>query len=231
MAILVQDNGKIGPLHFARETYIRKMAKYGLLPIFVSGAMPREMVDELYDMTAGVLCMGGTDIDPKLYGEEMHPKTEAKEPLRDELEIYVIQKAMADNKPFLGICRGLQALAVAAGGKLVQHVPEIATEEHGATGYDDLGDGSKGHSINVRPGSFLHQLVGKDEIRVNTAHHQAVSEPGRGLSVSATAPDGVIEAIENGDSAYFCMGVQSHPEAAEGELEPVFKAFAEAIAK
>lgn len=230
LAILELAENTIGPLHSARETYIRKMVANGILPIFVSGLMPKEAIDELYAMTEGVLAMGGSDIDPVRYGETPHPKTEVKEPLRDELELYVARKALEDRKPFLGICRGEQILAVVAGGTLVQHVPDIAPDEnHFAASYDELSE--ERHVIRVEEGTRLRAILGREEVPVNSGHHQSVKDPGKDLRVAAASPAGIVEAIEHRDPDYFCLGVQCHPEALNGDTDEIFKAFAESLDK
>src|SRR3989338_10075560 len=144
LAILPQTDAAT-PLHFVRETYVKKLAKHSLLPIFVSSASPREVADELYALTDGLFYTGGSDFDSAHYGETPHPKTHIKEPARDKLEIYLLKRALHDKKPFLGICRGCQALAIASGGSLHQHVPDIADGENHdpAESYDGIRSAEK----------------------------------------------------------------------------------------
>ena len=232
LAILKLSPTTIAPLHFARETYIKKLAQYGLEPVFVSALFSDEMVEDAYRASSGVFLMGGSDIDPKRYGDAPHAKAEVNEPARDELEIGVIRRALEDRKPIFAICRGVQALAVASGGSLYQHVPDIAPQEdHGARSYDDLATREK-HPVILEEGSRVRALLGKDWIMVNSAHHQAVKDPGKDLAVSGRSPGNVTEILEHVDPAYFCFGVQSHPETeVSGDLEPLFGAFRDAVEK
>ena len=216
---------------------------------------PRRLVTELH----GVLLTGGGDIDPVLYGEERHPTVEDAEPGRDEFEIDLARRAMDALVPVLAICRGAQVLNVSAGGSLVQDIPssdvrlesdfrlkpEATTSdksdvrlkpeavEHSITTPKD----HVAHDVRVAAGSVLERALGAavdaaKTCRVNSRHHQAVARLGRGLVASATASDGIIEAIES-PAAAFCVGVQWHPENfwRTGEFRPLFDAFVAAAAE
>lgn len=171
------------------------------------------------------LC-GGRDFDPKNYHQERREKTSVLDPERDHLELYLLKKALNDKKPFLGICRGHQAQAIAAGGTLVQHI-----DNHSVESYDDLLKGPV-HEVTIKKGTKLYGIIQKEQIKVNSAHHQAVSNPGENIQVAAVAQDGTVEAIEHIDSDYFCFGVQCHPEAEnDGDFEKLFLEFAKSIQK
>jgi len=189
---------------------------------------PKAIIGELQ----GVLLTGGGDVDPVFYGEDRHPSTQDAEPGRDEFEIDLARRAMEANLPMLAICRGAQVLNVAAGGTLVQDIPTaVATElPHSLTQPKD----EVAHDVKVAPGSKLQQALGDavsaaHTCRVNSRHHQSVGRVGTNLSPSATAPDGVVEAIEAGE-ADFCIGVQWHPENfwKTGEFRSLFDSFVEA---
>lgn len=177
----------------------------------------------------GVLLTGGGDVDPAFYGQERHESVEDAEPGRDEFELDLARRAMEEDVPLLAICRGAQVLNVAAGGTLVQDIPTAVTTEltHSRT---EPRDGIA-HDIQVAVDSRLHGALG-DAVstscacRVNSRHHQSVGKLGRNLKASATAPDGVIEAIE-APAATFCLGVQWHPENfwRSGEFKTLFDAF------
>jgi putative glutamine amidotransferase len=188
---------------------------------------PRKVLDEI----DGLLLTGGGDIDPVLYGEDRHPTTDDAEPGRDEFEIDLARRAMTSDIPLLAICRGAQVLNVAAGGTLVQDIPSLVASDlsHSITEPKS----ADAHAVRVTPGSKLEQALGSrvdsaHTCRVNSRHHQSVDRVGSGLVPSATAPDGVVEAIERAapDSA-FCLGVQWHPENfwRTGEFAPLFESF------
>jgi len=186
---------------------------------------PRKLLSEL----DGVLLTGGGDVDPVLYGEDRHPTVEDAEPGRDEFEIDLARRAVDADLPLLAICRGAQVLNVASGGTLVQDIPSAvgATLRHSVQEPKD----AVAHEITVSPGSRLERVLGTNVdaahgCPVNSRHHQSVDRIGAGLSASAVAADGVIEAIERPAST-FCLGVQWHPENfwRTGEFAPLFEAF------
>jgi putative glutamine amidotransferase len=186
---------------------------------------PRRLVDEL----DGVLFTGGGDVDPVLYGEDRHPTVDDAEPGRDEFEIDLARRAVAADLPLLAICRGAQVLNVAAGGTLVQDIPSAVSSDLRHTIQEPKN--AVAHEIVVTPGCRLEQALGgrvdaAHTCRVNSRHHQSVARVGEGLTASATAPDGIVEAIERADRT-FCVGVQWHPENfwRTGEFSPLFDAF------
>jgi putative glutamine amidotransferase len=172
------------------------------------------------DAVDGVLLTGGVDVDPREYGEIAHPTVEI-DPARDAYELALARETLARNLPLLAICRGAQVLNVAAGGTLIQDLPSqlpsgidhsVTTPKHAIA-----------HDVTIAPSTCLATLLGTGPVAVNSRHHQAVKDTAPGFVVSATAPDGVIEAIERPDAA-FCVGVQWHPEnfVAGGEFRPLF---------
>ena len=180
----------------------------------------------------GVLLTGGGDVDPVFYGAERHETVEDAEPGRDEFEIDLARRAMAEDVPLLAICRGSQVLNVALGGTLIQDIPtSVDTEVPHSVSEPKTADC---HDISIVPGSRLASAVGERiaatcSCRVNSRHHQSVGTLGAGLVASASARDGVIEAIE-APGAAFCVGVQWHPENfwQTGEFSPLFDAFVNA---
>jgi putative glutamine amidotransferase len=152
------------------------------------------------------------------------------EPGRDEYEIGLVRAALDADLPVLAICRGIQVLNVARGGTLVQDIP---SERPGAIQHrvPEPRDGFA-HDVQVTTGSLLHRTLDSPRgavVGVNSRHHQALAALGAGLSVTATAPDGIIEAIED-PSRVFCLGVQWHPENfwRSGEFRGLFEAFVRA---
>jgi putative glutamine amidotransferase len=161
----------------------------------------------------GLLLPGGHDIDPALYGEAPHPTFVAAEPGRDAWEIALVQRAADVDLPVLAICRGIQVLNVARGGTLVQDIPSQL--EAPLTHRVREPSHAIAHDVWIAEGSLLARLMAEriedDTCPVNSRHHQAIRTIGRDLVVTATAPDGVIEAVED-PAQRFCVGVQWHPE-------------------
>ena len=208
------------------DDYVASVEKSGGKPrILEVTDSARKVVKEI----DGLLLTGGGDVDPVLYGEKRHPTVEDAEPGRDEFEIDIARRAMGANLPMLAICRGAQVLNVATGGTLVQDIPSAVETElpHSITVPKD----HVAHDVRVVPGSKLQQALGDavsqgHTCRVNSRHHQSVGRLGTSLSPSATAPDGVVEAIESGEKE-FCIGVQWHPENfwRTGEFKSLFDSF------
>jgi putative glutamine amidotransferase len=182
----------------------------------------------------GVLLTGGADVLPSIYGETAHATFGAAEQGRDEYEIELVRLALDRDLPVFAICRGIQVLNVARGGTLIQDIPSEVThaEPH------DVREPrvAIAHDVWVAAGSLLERLmrerVDDESVQVNSRHHQAIKQPGEGLVVAGTAPDGVIEAVED-PSKRFCLGVQWHPENfyRTGEFSPLFEAFVRAAEK
>jgi putative glutamine amidotransferase len=179
----------------------------------------------------GILLAGGGDVLPSIYGHAAHPAFDAAEPGRDEYEIELIRLAGEADVPLFAICRGIQILNVARGGTLVQHIPE---EISGAVDHNIREPRvAIAHEVWVTAGSLLDRLMRETEedggFPVNSRHHQSVKTLGSGLLTTATAPDGVIEAIEDPSKRFF-LGVQWHPENfyRTGEFRALFEGFIEA---
>ncbi len=187
-----------------------------LLPPQIAGAV--DVVQRL----DGLILTGGADIDPERYGQAMHPRTRRVRPERDAWELALLDAAYTLGTPTLGICRGMQMMAVRAGGALEQHVPDVVGHEEHAPADTAFG----WTSISSVAGSLVHRLSG-DQIQVSCHHHQAVvSHPG--LVVTARAADGTVEAIEDPDRQFW-LGVQWHPES--GEDHGLFVGLVEAAAQ
>jgi putative glutamine amidotransferase len=192
---------------------------------------PKKVVSEIQ----GLLLTGGGDVDPVFYGQDRDPSVQDAEPGRDEFEIDLARRAIEVELPVLAICRGAQVLNVAAGGTLVQDIPSAVETDLPHT--IERPKNEIAHDVAVSPGSRLQQVLGPavsqaHTCRVNSRHHQSVARVGRNLAPSATAPDGVVEAIE-APSADFCIGVQWHPENfwRTGEFKSLFDAFVAAAGK
>jgi putative glutamine amidotransferase len=222
-------------------TKCRKLEDYRQSIIHVGGdarildaSMPIEQALAGID---GLLLTGGEDVAPARYGEPPHATVVEAEAGRDEFEVGLINAARARQLPIFAICRGVQVLNVACGGTLVQDIPSQLT-------------GALAHSLPVPPheayslahevwiekdsllSKLLRERLADDACDVNSRHHQAVKDVARGFRVSATAPDGVIEAIED-PGTRFCLGVQWHPENffRTGEFRALFEGFLEAATR
>ena len=143
----------------------------------------------------------------------------------------MLKKILRDRKPFLGICRGCQALAIASGGTLHQHLPDLKLKEnHGTRIYAELFAKDNGHEIFIDPKSKTRRILKTVSLKVNSAHHQAVKTTGADFAVSARSKEGIAEIIEHRDTNYFCFGIQCHLEAMRNsKLDRLFAKFAKAI--
>ena len=220
-------------------TACRKLEDYRQSILHVGGE-PRILdcsmsVDAALAGIDGLMLTGGDDVAASLYGEQPHPAAVDAEPGRDEFEIGLIAAARERRVPIFAICRGVQVLNVACGGTLVQDIPSQVT---GALLHDlpvpPNQSYSLAHEVWFDKDSQLSLLMRErlsdaDACEVNSRHHQAVKDLARGFRVSATAPDGVVEAIEDPDQR-FCLCVQWHPENffRTGEFRPLFEGFLEA---
>jgi putative glutamine amidotransferase len=211
------------------EDYRQAVLHAGGDPRVVDASMPPETA---LDGLAGLLLTGGDDVAPARYGESPHAATVEAETGRDEFELALIAAARSRALPIFAICRGIQVLNVACGGTLVQDIP---SQVPGAVAHTlavpPNQPFSLAHEIWIEKDSLLSRLMRErlndaDTCEVNSRHHQAVKQVAPGFKVSATAPDGVIEAIED-PSARFCLGVQWHPENfwRTGEFRPLFEGF------
>ena len=218
--------------HDVKEAFI----KLGAIPLIIAFPDDVSKVDQLaqdyVQLIDGLMLPGGPDVDPTFYGEEPHPKIGMTLYQKDRFEIALIKAALAADKPIFGICRGIQIMNVAMGGTLYQDLesqyPELKIQPPQAT----LGQFAT-HHVELTAGSKLAKLYGQSTIKVNSRHHQAVKAVGKGLKVTAVAPDGVIEGMESTDTDLF-LGVQWDPENMWQQEDPqqlvVFQDFLDRIA-
>ncbi len=158
----------------------------------------------------GIICSGGGDIDPLLFGEEPIQQSGEISPLRDQYELELCKQALQTDLPILGICRGMQILNIAAGGSIYQ---DIWTQTGSVLKHQQQAPRTYGtHSISLEKQSILYQLWQEPHMVVNSMHHQAVSRLGKDFFVAAQSTDGLTEAIQQKEKA-FVLGVQWHPEA------------------
>lgn len=224
LGILGQD------FNYVAGDYVAAIEKAGGIPLLIPQTYDFENLKPLLDLCDGVLVSGGHDVDPMRYGQRnLYSGEIAIE--RDEQDIFVT-RYIADNtdKPILGICRGIQIMNVAFGGTLWQDI------EKQCNGYHHFGDSYPRnvgwHSNKLQPGSKLAEIFGKEEIMTNSYHHQAVAEPGEGVTITSYSEEGIAEGIEVAGHK-FVVAVQWHPEMMydSDEQLKLFKAFVAACEK
>ena len=193
------------------QGYYISVVKAGGTPVVIPPHKDKESILSLLDTLDGLVLSGGDDINPLLLGEEPLPQLHSVCPERDETELFLAREAFHRQIPTLGICRGIQMMAAVLGGKVYQDIyvqGEGAKLKHS----QDLPRYTASHTVNIKEGSTLQSIVGnKQTLAVNSFHHQAVSDPGPHLKVSAQSPDGIIEAVESNEDKAL-LGVQWHPE-------------------
>lgn len=206
------------PALFAQQCLVDAVVAAGGTPVVLGAPLPFEALDAVARSFDGFIVPGGLDIDPARYGQQPHEACGPTSELRDELELSLIPRAVAANKPLLGICRGCQAINVALGGTLWQDLPSQpqATpdwHEPPLRHRQDEPYDKPAHTVAVAPHGLLASVLGgaPERLGVNSLHHQCVRAVAPGLVASAWAPDGVVEAVEM-PTARFVLGVQWHPE-------------------
>lgn len=210
--------------------YVYAVEKAGGIPVLLPRLKAMQELDPLLATLDGVLVTGGHDVDPKNYGTRMIGQCGRIIPERDKMDLYITRYALANKKPFLGICRGIQILTTALGGTLYQDL-----ESEGGYLKHFMGNSPREYSVHknlVEKDSLLYTILCNDSVEVNSYHHQAVKNPGTKLKVTARSEDGVIEAVELKDAEVFTLGVQWHPEMmfTTQEQQNIFKAFVTAAA-
>ena len=200
------------PLYATGQRYVRAIEDAGGLPVVISPALNNDTLRAMFERLDGLLMSGGGDVDPALYGEEPHESIWGLDMNRDRAELALAQWAAEADKPVLGICRGTQVLNVALGGSLVQDIHSMVPNSLRHM-FDETETPREAttHSIKVTDGSRLSSLIQSSEAAVNSWHHQSLKQIAKDLRVVATAPDGIVEAIEL-PGHRFALGVQWHPE-------------------
>jgi len=199
------------------DNYLHAVERAGGEAVLISLASSSETLKrEAENLDAFLLTGSPADVDPSHYGAKRHPAAEDADPSRERTDFTLLEHALKAGKPTLAICYGIQSLNVFLGGSLVQDIPsELGTKICHSPEEDELPDGSETpdamHAASVDLGRVFN-LSGAAHVEVNSWHHQSVLEPGRGLRITARAPDGVAEAVEWADDTNWVVGVQWHPE-------------------
>jgi putative glutamine amidotransferase len=213
--------------------YLEAILWAGGLPLLIPTVRDEEVLKSYTERIDGVLLPGSpTDVDPQLYGAAPHPQLGKLYPERDKTDFTLLDYAEKHDRPLLGICFGVQSLNVYRGGSLLQDIPALVADAvaHDTEDAADSPADPARHMVRLSPESLIARLAGKNEVIVNSYHHQAVQHTGQNLRPVALAPDGVVEAVED-TRGKFVVGVQWHPERGF-ETDPLsqalFKSFIEA---
>ncbi len=192
------------------SNYMKAIKASQAVPLLLPIDIDKEDVDQIINCFDGFLFTGGPDIDPFLFAEEPISECGVILPERDYLEEVIFKAAYKANKPMLGICRGIQAFNIFLGGTIYQDLK--AQFKGDLIGhYQKSADQVLTHTVNINDDSLLGQILNKEEIRVNSFHHQAISTLAPSLKTAATSKDSIIEAVYD-PSKKFLLGVQWHPE-------------------
>ncbi|MCP4115098.1 MAG: gamma-glutamyl-gamma-aminobutyrate hydrolase family protein [Desulfobacteraceae bacterium] len=206
--------------------YTSSIEKAGGVPVIVPFTEDYSGLPAVADLVQGFLFPGGYDVDPDFYHEAPSSKLGKTDKALDRFQLAVLELAMEREKPLLAICRGTQLINVALGGTLFQDIPsrfESSTLKH----MQETLTFDTDHSVEIDPGSRLHDLFGP-RMEINSRHHQSIREPGKGLEITARAPDGVVEAAQHKTLPMDL--VQWHPELMlqkNDAMLPLFQSFVE----
>jgi len=226
-ALIRAETGR--PIFANNRSYVHAVESAGGLPILIPMINDHNILTALLSRLDGLLLPGGMDLHPSSYGEEVHPLTEEVDLELDEFEITLASCAFQQDIPVLGVCRGMQLINIVLGGTLFQDIDDQYPDNI-AHSHRDWHRAHLAHHIIVQPGSRMETILGAREVMVNSLHHQAIKEPGKGVHITGRAPDGVPELLEV--TGYrFVMAAQSHPEeiySIEPAFQRLFSAFVQA---
>ena len=224
-SVLVDEGGGFPGYEriYVNKDYVSSVSSAGAVPLMIPMDATEENLRQTLELVDGMIFSGGHDIAPIRYGEEPHQKLQEICPERDDFDFLLYRLAKEHSLPILGICRGFQLMNVSEGGKLYQDLSLKNTEslKH-SQGH---GPSIPTHTVKVESGSKFYKILGKEEIRVNSFHHQAVKSTSENVAISGKALDNVVEAIELKNYP-FGLGVQFHPEMLQAKEEDMKKIFA-----
>lgn len=202
-----------------RDRYYTQIADAGGVPVIIPPLADKDIIINTLDNIDALLLTGGADHNPLWSGQQPHPALHNINQARDLPELLATRFACNRQMPILGICRGMQTIAIALGGEVCQdipHTPQLIKHSQEADRTEPT------HSVDIEPASALHGIFGTNRIFVNSFHHQAVTSPGKGMRITATAPDGTAEAMES-TCHKPVIGVQWHPEWMGADGLPLFR--------
>lgn len=199
-----------------KDGYYKSVLRAGGIPVIIPPLADTDAIINTLEHIDGLLLTGGADYNPLYAGEEPSPRLGGINAERDLPELLITQLAYNRQIPILGICRGIQTLAMALGGKVKQDISDVAQIRHS----QDADRSEPTHTVTIEPDSTLFNIYKEEKLFVNSFHHQAVSDPGERFRVTARSSDGIIEAMESREFKSI-LGVQWHPECMEDGL-PIF---------
>ena len=221
-----------GPRQYLNRAYVWAVENAGGIPVMLPVTRDPEIVPRYLSVIDGLLLSGGVDVAPACFGEAPHPQLGTVDEDRDMTELPLIRQALAQDMPLFAICRGIQSLNVALGGTLYQDIPSQAPSAiHHQQSDIGIPRSRTSHSVRIVSDSRLYHIVGREEMQINSFHHQALKQVADGLVVTAYAPDEIIEAAESPTHRYV-VAVQFHPEeTAPNDLpsRQLFEAFIAAL--
>jgi gamma-glutamyl-gamma-aminobutyrate hydrolase PuuD len=182
----------------------------GGAPVIIPPRIDLKTLDSIFPVLDGLLLSGGADLSPESHGKEADPLLRSMSDNRGELALYLARRAIEEEVPILGVCLGCQVINVVCGGSILMDIHSIPHPQRIKHKYNFSPDFTE-HEAALVEDSDLCNIMGGSRQIINSCHHQAIDQPGDGLRVTATAPDGIIEAIESVDGG-FVIGVQWHPE-------------------
>lgn len=205
-----------------RDAYHKQIVKAGGVPVIIPPIDDEQVIIDTLERLDGIIFTGGGDFDPKWFNEAPHPKLGTINAVRDHAELLTVKHAYNRNIPMLGICRGIQAIAISLDGHIAQDISDRTIHNHSQEEDRPITT----HEVTIRSeevqASILQSLYPTPTIRVNSFHHQAVDNPGKRFRTIATSPDGIIEAMESTEHKPI-MGVQWHPEWLGDDGLPIFQ--------
>lgn len=220
---LTSSNGRKTTNIYTPKAYIDAVIAAGGLPLLIPPETKPDQVMQLRETLDGILIIGGSDIDPALYGAETHSAVQLDGRPRDDFEIALVRAAVETGWPLFGICRGLQVINVAMGGTLYTHIPDqlpkaLTHNQNTVTHRSYLA-----HEVTFQSSARITEIMDCQQVHVNSLHHQGICRLGAGLTATGASPDGLIESIEI-PSHPFAVGVQWHPECLP-DLPPMGRLF------
>lgn len=221
-----------------KQTYTVRGYEQGVLraggfPVTLPLTDRPELLEQAAHTFDGFLFVGGKDLHPHHYGQEVHEQCGLISPEADRMDLSLFSKVYALHKPIFGICRGCQTINVALGGDLYQDIPSQTQRPTPCQHRQTSPDWVTSHEVTVRPDTLLYRILGRSSLAVNSLHHQAIRTPAPGTVIGAISSDGINEAIEL-PGYPFLLGVQWHPERLldqEPHAMKLFSAFVKACSR